>query len=609
MTQAKGFFVLGVLLLCLAPTSSRAQAFTPAQKAPAYTAERQFIESTLETIVAIIQEATMQHESSGLGNRLRDITAKLSRAATLVDPTPPDATSITQNDLDDLRRMLRDVVRQLEDLREDLEARESYTLADRVRDVEQDLQRAVREADRLADRDTDDGRSTVSTEDGERWLRPGRYDDRYAERDDEEQDYDERDVEARIEQRINEQIREKIRDKSYDWDRDDENEQRRKRRRSSFDWHGYTGTFIGEYWSRWPYRRETALYRPTPAIRYNRVEGLVLGVGRNPLTWDSYGRSTIYGQAGYAFELKEWRATIGVETRVDNLRNDGYGLKIGGTYTYNTDTRDSWKTSWLENSLAAFFFENDFFDYYQVEGWSLYAVQRITPYLQLGVGYRDEDYRSLAKNTGWSLFDGGGFALNPAIDDGAMHSFVVTLEGGHVVGLHSLPRGAAFRFEAEVGDGLGGDFTFNRYIADVRGYVPLTSFSSFGLRLRGGLTTGDVVPLQKQFTLGGIGTVRGYPQNLFPGTRMLLANAEYVFDDINLFFDDWLDDFQLIGFVDLGWVNTLETNAFDFDDVIPSAGVGLGLDDRGVRLELAWPLRDLGTGQDPSLWLRITPSF
>ncbi len=116
------------------------------------------------------------------------------------------------------------------------------------------------------------------------------------------------------------------------------------------------------------------------------------------------------------------------------------------------------------------------------------------------------------------------------------------------------------------------------------------------------------MPLQKQFTLGGIGSVRAYDQNSFPGTRMLLGNVEYIVDDIDLF-GDWFDDLQFIGFADFGWTNTFGTNDFDFDDVLPTAGFGIGLDDRDVRLELAFPLRDFGGGLDPSLWLRITPSF
>ncbi len=189
-----------------------------------------------------------------------------------------------------------------------------------------------------------------------------------------------------------------------------------------------------------------------------------------------------------------------------------------------------------------------------------------------------------------------------------MQSILFAFEGGRVESLSDLPRGAAFRLEAEFGDGLGGGFAFNRYVADGRLYLPLSYASSLGLRLRGGLATGDFVPLQKIFTLGGIGSVRAYPQNAFPGTRMLLGNAEYVLGDVALL-DDLFDGFQLLGFFDAGWVNTFGTDTFRLDDVLPAAGLGLGFDNRAVRLELAWPLRDLGDGRDPTLWLRISPSF
>ncbi|MCH8961121.1 MAG: BamA/TamA family outer membrane protein [Bacteroidetes bacterium] len=603
MANMKRFFLVGVLVLLAAPVSLQAQKLTASEKPPAYKAERQLIETTLQTIVAVMQEATMQREGSGLGNRLREITKRLSRAATLMTPSSNATGATAREDLDDLRRMLLDIGKQLEAVREELEDQD---LADRMLDIEGDLRQALREVDRLSDQEE---RGVVKPEDGERWLRPGRHRNRHARRDDERERRDEdrrTDLEVDLDLEIGEEIQREIEEARDDWE-DNRDRRHHRQKRSDFDWHSYTGTFVGEYSYRWPYRRETALYRSIPAIRYNRVEGVVLGIGRRALEWSSYSRATVYGQAGYAFSLDKWRATIGIETRLDNRRNSDYGLKIGGAYRFNTDTKDRWKTSWLENSLAAFFFENDFFDYHEVEGWTLYAVQRITPYVQMSAGYRDEDYRSLRKHTGWSLFDGDGFASNPPIDEGQMQSFVFAVEGGRVRGLHSLPSGAAFRFEAEIGEGLGGDFAFNRYVGDARFYIPITPFSSLGLRLRGGLTTGDFVPLQKQFTLGGIGSVRAYDQNSFPGTRMLLGNVEYIVDDIDLL--GFADDLQLIGFADLGWVNAFGANEFDFDDVIPSAGFGIGLDDRDVRLELAFPLRDFGGNQNPSLWLRITPSF
>ena len=184
-----------------------------------------------------------------------------------------------------------------------------------------------------------------------------------------------------------------------------------------------------------------------------------------------------------------------------------------------------WKSSWAENSAAAFFFEHDFFDYYQTEGWSGYVVSRITPYAQLSVGYRADQYSSMAKTASWSLFGNNDFRPNPGINEGDMRSMVFTLEGGKVKSFNDKPSGAAFRLEAEVGQGMGGDFDFSRYVGDVRSYTQLTKDTGLSLRLRGGFTEGTV-PLQKAFTIGGVGSVRSYNQNVFLGTRMLLANAE-----------------------------------------------------------------------------------
>ena len=390
-----------------------------------------------------------------------------------------------------------------------------------------------------------------------------------------------------------------------DRDRREDDWDDRRRRRPSFDRAGYANTYIGDVGYNWPFR-ETALYRPIPAVRYNRVEGLVLGFGFPPLDWYDYDRNKVYGQLSYAFELKDVRYEVGLETRPVRRYRSDYGIKLGANYHHNTATDDLWKTSWVENSLAAFFFENDFLDYYDVEGWTVYAVQQLSYYAQLSAGFRSDEYGNLDRNTTWSLFGGNNFRLNPTVMEGRMQSFVVSLDGGRVNSLDYLPEGFVFRAEAEFGQGLGGDFSFNRYLGDVRAYIPLTTYSGLNIRLRGGTSEGTL-PIQKQFTLGGVGSVRAYPQNRFFGTRMVLGNIEYAINDVTLF-DAIVDDIQFFGFADAGWVNDI-SNEFDLDDVIPAAGFGVGLDDRHIRLELAWPLRDLGTGRSATLWLRLNPTF
>ena len=89
---------------------------------------------------------------------------------------------------------------------------------------------------------------------------------------------------------------------------------------------------------------------------------------------------------------------------------------------------------------------------------------------------------------------------------------------------------------------------------------------------------------------------------------MLLANVEYTIANISPL-DDIFTDIQLFGFGDAGWVNSFGTNEVDMDDILPAAGFGLSFADRSIRLELAWPLKEVGGQRDPTLWLRLTPTF
>ena len=352
-----------------------------------------------------------------------------------------------------------------------------------------------------------------------------------------------------------------------------------------------------------PYRPSTVGASALAPIRYNRVDGLVLSLKRRGLTRQGNDRARLYGQVGYAFELKDIRFTAGGETRV--FASESTDLVLGTRYRKETVTEDAWKASGLETSLAAGLAGDDFFDYYEAQGGSVYGRLGLPHSVTLRAGFRMEEHRSLQRRTTWALF-GGGLPTNPLIDDGRLHSAVVSITGGSVDDFDGLPTGYAFRVEAELGDGLGGDFAFNRYLADGRLYLPMTNDTRFNLRLRGGYATTET-PLQKRFTLGGVGSIRGFDQNTFGGTRMLLGNAEVLFGDVTVF-DDILEDLFVAGFVDAGWTGG-PGDRFAARDVLPSAGFGIGLDERSVRFDVAWPLRDVGSGLAPSFRLRLTPHF
>ncbi|MBO6781092.1 MAG: BamA/TamA family outer membrane protein [Rhodothermales bacterium] len=533
-----------------------------------------------------------------IADRLRDLAedqsaserTRLTRAARLLDRA---ADELDHRDAEDAEDLIDEAVDLIEDVVEDLKDEGHGTESSRVK---RELNRLETEADRVDDLRWDRYAGESFEDRMERFgERMEEWGERFGER------WEER----------GEEWEEKAEDWAEDWEDKWED---RDRKWSRKDWRerryrfrSYAPAYVGDFGYRWPFQ-ETATYRPISSVRYNRVDGLTLGVRRQPMDWDSYDRARIFGQVSRSFGLDEWRYEIGGEARLGHsYRSQDFDLKVGGAYRLETATDDLWKASWAENTAAAFFFRTDLFDYYQTEGYTLYAQARLTPFLQSTVAYRSDDYKSLSRNASWSLFGGDSFRFNPAIDEGRMQSLVVALDGGRVRGLRWIPHGVAFRAEAEFGETFGGDFDFTRYIGDVRTYLRMGRDMGVALRFRGGTSQGDL-PLQKTFTLGGAGSVRAYPQNLFRGSEMLLANAEITFYDVDPL-DGILDGVALFGLFDAGWVDGPNNLAFETDDVITAAGVGIALDDRQVRFELAWPLRDLGTGLEPTLWLRFNPTF
>lgn len=366
----------------------------------------------------------------------------------------------------------------------------------------------------------------------------------------------------------------------------------------------------------WPYNTGSLMYQDAPPMRYNRVEGLTLGLQRDPLDIRNGDRARVFGQIGFATELNEFRFTGGVEAKVFDA--DTHALKVGAKGYQNTFTEDDWKTTYLENSLGGLIFGHDFFNYYQARGAQVYAVYDLPATLQVSAGIRTELNDALSNRTSWSIFDGNGFASNPAAAPGRSTAALFALDAGSVSDLNGLPFGAALRVSAEIGNGLSAqddwldatetaDLQYNRFTADGRVYLPTSDHTRLALRMRGGYATSDT-PIQKQFFLGGIGSVRGYGQNAFVGTRSLLGNAEFIVDGATIT-DDLFDDVFLAVHADAGWTGGPGTD-FRMNDVMPSAGFGIGLDRRAVRLDVTWPLRSIdGSNYTPSVWLRITPHF
>ncbi len=126
-------------------------------------------------------------------------------------------------------------------------------------------------------------------------------------------------------------------------------------------------------------------------------------------------------------------------------------------------------------------------------------------------------------------------------------------------------------------DALQSDFDFTRHVVAGRADVPLSPHQDFSIRAIGGWSTG-VLPPQRQFSAGGIGSVHGYEFKEQIGDSLTLLNLEYSLGDRT--------GLRVIGFFDTGRAPLRQASA-----ATPWLnGVGFGVGMGVVRLDFGYKL-------------------
>ncbi len=267
-------------------------------------------------------------------------------------------------------------------------------------------------------------------------------------------------------------------------------------------------------------------------FRYNRVQGLFLGILLPGPKTESRSRLALNGFLGYGFADKKLRYKA--EMNHGFFNRSKFSLKLGAAVYDKIESKDHWLITPSENTLAALFLNDDYQDYYRRKGYELHLIQNFMPEIQGTLAYRSDTYSSVAKVTNWALFkDKDGFRPNPLIDDGLMKSWYFNLKWDtrddkrtpHAgwFGWISAETSAKKRHSA---------FSFNQYILELRTYQRISPYERFDIRLKAATSEGDV-PIQKRFRIGGISTLRAFHYRSLPfgrpdGDRLLLANVEYV---------------------------------------------------------------------------------
>jgi len=357
--------------------------------------------------------------------------------------------------------------------------------------------------------------------------------------------------------------------------------------------------------SKWERRRKKVRHRwdtgwneESFMFRYNRVEGLFLGLKLNKNDWNYKNDAffDLFGHIGYGFANKSACYQIGVQRSIFG----NFGPVIGIETHDVTTTQDTWMMPQFENSLAAFLIKEDFHDYYRMQGYSAYATLFISEYLKLGGEYHVEDYFDLHKSTNWSIFGGDkNFRLNPLIQEMDYKSVIAKISFDTRDSYKYPDKGWWFNAEAEFAGEKFNDngIDFDRYIIDLRRYQPVSYGENLDFRVRVGSSRGSL-PRQLQFDAGGFSALRGYEFKEFKNfNRMVLGSLEYRIygrrNPLNNIFG--MSDFNLILFADAGYLwsanDSLNANegfdSKDWEDLKTSLGFAISNDEGNIRLNFA----------------------
>jgi hypothetical protein len=271
---------------------------------------------------------------------------------------------------------------------------------------------------------------------------------------------------------------------------------------------------------------------------YNRVEGLPVYIG--PSFHDSAGAAEfnvsvlgiIRSANTFHWDSQNLGHRISADMRVG--RGRGYGL---GVSSYDVITPvETWHLPDPDAALATFFGHRDFRDYFNRHGAKATASFNMSTRSSLSVDWSDERWSSVSARSVLTVFGNGkAWRANPVVDAGRFHIGVARANIDTRNDEINPSTGWLIVAEYERGSGRVGDagatsplarpfapveMSYGRMLVDLRRYNRLSPTTWINGRLVvGGWLHGDQLPLERRFSVGGIGTIPGFDFRKFqPGT-------------------------------------------------------------------------------------------
>jgi hypothetical protein len=335
---------------------------------------------------------------------------------------------------------------------------------------------------------------------------------------------------------------------------------------------------------------------------FSSVDGFApsLGMGLAIFDHDRYNHTFVAGHLSYKFASERAGYALGFERPLF----DATKLYVGGELHDLTASDDQWQVSELEAGLAAVGPRRSYRDYYRLRGVQINAALRVHPQVETVFAWRAERHDALATTTDFSLWNSDEpFRPNVAAHEGRLHAVVV----GASADSHGFERESLessyrrHQLETPFGDRLnapdwkqdprpiwrvdwtseisapgafGSHFDFRRHIVTGRSRILVAEHQTFGARaIRG--WSGGVLPPQRLFAIGGIGSMHGYEFKQASGDTLSLLNLEYEVG--------WHGGLTAIGFFDAGRVRA--ANGIHSPWL---KGVGFGFGLGGMRIDFGY---------------------
>ena len=371
---------------------------------------------------------------------------------------------------------------------------------------------------------------------------------------------------------------------------------------------------------RWRYVDHDASLGSGREDLFSPADGLSPALGYSATIFDHgrFNHTFIEGYASYKFGREEPGYSLGVE------RPFFGGPRVFlGVETHDVTTSDDlWRLSSFEQAMVSLAFKNSFRDYYRRRGNQVFGVLRPDGHNEFTLMARWDRHEALPNSESYSFFRDEHELRPPLpVQNQRVNAFVVgytfdtralTAAGSHTTYARHLKDslygygtrvapGLRLEWTSEIaGRALGGDATFDRHIFNARGHVPISRHTLLSMRGLFGFS-GGTVPVERVFSLGGIGSVRGYSFKEVSGTGMALMNAEYRIHLGSSDGSDRHDAPNVFMFYDAGRVSGTATSTRWLQ------GTGVGFGAGGVRIEFGFRTDDIPNSRQ--ILVRFSPTF